>query len=146
MLDSSVLMDARKSPNDLHQIMKWVFANGGRLQVPAPAIAEMNRRNPFKVHASGFEPVAFGARAAESIGRELFSEAKLDTPNGQRTCMKFDLMILGCALTSKAEVLLTLDPALLKRAQRIGLEAMKPAEFLRAYVIEKQLNLGPVDK
>lgn len=147
MVDANVLIDAEKAGRgrvELEQIVRAVLTAGGKVLVPAPVIAELNRRAPFDPRAAGFEPVAFGLRASMAIGSQLFSTVKKDRV-GDGVRMKWDLMVVGCAMVSNVDVLLAQDAGLRSAAAKAGVVATDRAAFILEYVEGRQLNLAPRD-
>lgn len=147
MLDANVIMQAEKPGHGLDELRKIVTAvvgGGGRILVPAPVIAEVNRSRPFDPRTLGFEPVAFTAVAAQAIGAHLFQRLKGARPN-DGTRMKFDSMVIGCAMTWRVDVLLAEDGDLRRSAEIAGIRALDRKHFILDCIDGRQLSLPQRD-
>jgi predicted nucleic acid-binding protein len=115
--------------------------NGREILIAAPSIAEMIRQDGKGAipHRRGVEVVGFDARAAEFLGRK-FPERVLALERGSsglpKYYIKYDAMIVACAVRHRATHLVGLDEPLTTFARAAGLKASRPEDFA-----DPQLNL-----
>lgn len=105
-------------PNEDRSVVCVEFCNamiaaGKTLLVGAPTIAEIARHEGKKVpYTEGIVVVPFDDVAANKLGTEI-PMAKLHQAKAEGgrsvTYLKFDAMILACALRSRTKILVTLD-------------------------------------
>jgi predicted nucleic acid-binding protein len=115
--------------------------NGREILIAAPSIAEMIRQDGKGAipHRRGVEVVGFDARAAEFLGRK-FPERVLTlerTNTGlPKHYLKYDALIVACAVRHRATHFVGLDIPLTAFAQSAGLKANRPEDF-----VAPQMNL-----
>ncbi len=107
---------------------------GGKIVIAAPTIAEYLRDGQRKAlpRIAGIEPVAFDDVAAEVLARDFPATIikKTHKDSGlEYDYIKYDAMIVACAVRHRAEHLVTLDRQQTGLAERIGLKVCKPADY-----------------
>ena len=152
LFDTGVVIRAlRERPEDPRSLIceaLWeaMVENGREILIAAPSIAEMIRQDGKGVipHRRGVEVVAFDARAAEFLGRK-FPERVLalerTTTGLPRNYIKYDAMIVACAVRHRATHLVSLDIPLTTFANTAGLKAQAPEDF-----VAPQMDLGDLLK
>lgn len=105
-----------------------------RLLIAAPTISELIRGDVTRKvpNRKGIVPVAFDINAAETLGR-LAPKAWLSTfPEGERTFIKFDALIVACAKRWGAECVISIDTkqTMKKVADAAGLPLSDPEDYL----------------
>lgn len=79
--------------------------------------------------------VAFDDRAAQELGRrfpERVLRLERDTTKLPKHYIKYDALIVACAIRHKATHVVTLDNPLTSLADRAGLQVVPPSAFLKA--------------
>jgi predicted nucleic acid-binding protein len=141
LFDTGVVIRAlRERPDDprsatCEALWEAMVENGREILIAAPSIAEMIRQEGKGAipHRRGVEVVAFDARAAEFLGRKfpervLTLERKAtDLP---KDYIKYDAMIVACAVRHRATHLVSLDAPLTTFAKTAGLSAQAPEDFV----------------
>jgi predicted nucleic acid-binding protein len=139
MLDSSVLMPAlnKRSAGDpaSERLLDALIENECRVLIAAPTAAEFYRRVPTKdIPRTQFvEVVAFDALAALELGKRFPPEALTKFAQGAKAPLnyiKYDAMIVACAVRHRAVVLISTDGPQRKMASHVGLIVKAPSDFL----------------
>lgn len=131
-------------PNDTRSASAVQFydalrAAGTPLLMAAPSLAELIRGKPTAPAPSvdGMEPVSFGRRAAEVLGRDLPAEFyKIRSKGDERDLLKFDAMIAATAKASGADCIVTFNEADFEEIGRtLNIRIANPREFLPGLLI-----------
>lgn len=123
-----------------------MLENGRQILIAAPSLAEMIRQEGkgYSIpRRRGVEVVAFDDRAAIELGRR-FPERVLLLEH-QRSALpknyiKYDAMIVACAIRHRATHVVSLDGALTGFAKAAGIEIVEPNRFEKP-----QLHLPQTD-
>jgi predicted nucleic acid-binding protein len=108
--------------------------NGRQILIGAPSLAEMIRqqgRNSFP-RRKGVEVVAFDDRAAFELGQrfpEKILNLERDSTNLPKHYLKYDAMIVACAIRHRATHLVTLDGPMTGFAKAAGIKIVHPEHF-----------------
>ena len=113
-----------------------MLSNGRRIFVAAPTLAEITRHQGQRVpRYQGIVVVPFDDRAAELLGLNL-PMAKLHqskaTSGASLTYLKYDAMIMACALRSGAPVFVTTDTDHHPLARATGIQIEHPRAYKAA--------------
>jgi len=105
-----------------------------RLFVAAPTITEVTRYKGKEVPlVPGISVVAFDERAATLLGMKLpalaLAEWRDDLPARTVACLKYDALIVGCALRIPNCAFVSMDKGQLALATRVGLAAHHPSDY-----------------
>jgi predicted nucleic acid-binding protein len=130
LFDSSALVCAlvenSKEPNavDFRELFDALLANGKTILIAAPSLAELLRRPEAQTlpRREGIVIVPFDSAAARLLAERLplsaITDAKLS--GAPANYIKYDAMIVACALRHRADVMVTKDgqqTAMAKAAQ-----------------------------
>jgi predicted nucleic acid-binding protein len=135
--DTSVLVASRKDAEANYAVCKAIWESmlkGGRyILIPAPALAEFVRNPDSKPppRVDRVEIVAFDELAAIRMGT-FPPVAVTATPDYPKAVLKFDAMIVACAIRHRADALISLDEKQRKLAVALGLRAVEPNELKAA--------------
>jgi predicted nucleic acid-binding protein len=129
-LDTTFLLRALSLADDesglCELLLRELVALKVQIQVPAPVIAEIVRgdvrRSPHTT--SGLLVTAFDEKAAVKCG-ELFPASSL-----KGAALKFDAMIIACAVRWDAKHIISLDQTLRINATQRGVLGKQPADYL----------------
>lgn len=138
MLDSSVLtitrLDSKHEEAPLCQaIYRELLKSGKVVLLPTPAIAEYIAAPPHvpPPRQRNVEVVAFDDKAAAILGRDfpkrVFQARKEEGATG--ATVKYDAMIVACAIRGLAGALISRDHRQLNLARDIGLDAYRPSDI-----------------
>jgi hypothetical protein len=111
-----------------------VLATGRTILVATPSYAEFMRFNPTTSppkHKS-VNIVSFDEAAARLLAQSWPSTAihsASESEGTPKSILKYDLMILACAIRHKAGLLLSLDEKMISRSREAGLNAGTPSSF-----------------
>lgn len=110
-----------------------MIGEGRTLYVAAPTIAEVTRHRGKKVpHRKGIVVVPFDDKAAEILGLEMTMariHSSADSTGCSRTYLKYDAMIVACALRAKTKIIVALDGDHTKLAGSLSVSVRHPKEF-----------------
>jgi predicted nucleic acid-binding protein len=111
-----------------------MLRRGKTILIAAPTVAELMRAEhprPIPRHRL-VEVVDFDRRSAEELGRRLPHRIidpiarKLNAP---RDYIKYDAMIVACAITHRAEVIISLDGGMEALAQQATMASKNPSYY-----------------
>lgn len=114
-----------------------MLENSREILIAAPSLAEMIRhegKDSFP-RRRGVEVVAFDDRAAQELGRrfpERVLQLERDVTKLPKHYIKYDALIVACAVRHKATHVVTLDNPLTSLAGKAGLQVVPPTVFLKA--------------
>lgn len=118
-----------------------MLENSREILIAAPSLAEMIRqegKDSFP-RRRGVEVVAFDDRAAQELGRrfpERVLQLERQTTKLPKHYIKYDALIVACAVRHKATHIVTLDNPMTSLAGQAGIKVVNPSFFLKA-----QLNI-----
>ncbi len=152
MLDSSVLTLTRRDETSeegllCQELWRALVQSGRTILIPAPAFAEYVRHPPHDPppRQRYVESIAFDDRAALICGKlfpkRVFVEHK--TPDTTFTVLKYDSMIVACAIRGGAGVLVSRDNAQIKLATAVRMAALRPADLLTQFRLFTQQPRAP---
>lgn len=136
--DTSVLIGARKEAEKDHAVCAalWtaMVSKGRYILIPAPVLAEFLRQpnTPLPPRIERVEIVAFDDLAAFQMAKFAEASSVLSLPGESKKVLKYDAMIIACAMRHQAECLVSCDERQRKLAERFGLKAAAPSDFLEA--------------
>jgi len=141
MLDSSVLTITRlESEHDEAPLCQTIYREllkaGKTILLPTPAISEYISHPPHvpPPRQRGVEVVAFDDLAAAILGRSfpphVFQKSR--EPGSTRATVKYDSMIVACALRGRAGALISRDRGQRNLAAAVGLDAYDPRDIAPA--------------
>lgn len=142
LIDSSVLVAAldesikEAAAQDCRDFWVAMLTNGNEIVIASPTIAEFVTRRDFgKVpRVRGVSVVGFDLEAARLFG-EKFPPSVLreerTASGGSKASIKFDAMIVACAVRHRVEHFISLDGGQRKLAAKVGLKAKQPSEFVK---------------
>ena len=112
------------------------------IQVPAPVIAEIVLGGVARAPqtTSGLLVTAFDELAAVKCG-ELFAIAEIKAGDKPPSVLKFDSMIIACAVRWDAKHIISFDESLRKRATKAGVLGKEPADYLEKDLFSPVLQL-----
>jgi len=151
MLDSSVLIPAlgkrARSTDDPASaaLFDAMLAERHQILVSTPTVAEMLRRAPVSPlpRTRLVRVVPFDLAAAEVLGQR-FPPSVLtkvrDHTGSTLHYIKYDAMIVACAVRHRADVLITTDAKQRKLASSVGLRCAAPSEFATKQLALKQIT------
>ncbi|MEZ4295058.1 MAG: type II toxin-antitoxin system VapC family toxin [Polyangiaceae bacterium] len=127
-----------------------MLAAGRELLIAAPTIAEVARHSGQPVpRMQGVVVVPFDDRAAELLALRIpmakLHEAKTST-GLSLPYLKYDALIVACALRARADAIVTLDGDCSKLATGIGIRVALPSEFESKQRILPGVSLEPQPK
>lgn len=141
LVDTQVLIlalgDRPKDPRSLicKAFLRAMQDNGKQILIAAPTLAEVLRGGSPKKSvpkAKGICVVPFDERAAEILGtkfpKETFRQEKADT-GLSLNFIKYDALIVACAIRHDAKCMITLDRGMTNFAKRVELSTAKPEDF-----------------
>jgi len=143
LVDTGVLIRALgERPSDPNSPVCEAFwtamlENSRELLIAAPSLAEMIRqegKGSFP-RRRGVEVVAFDDRAAQELGRrfpERVLQLERDATSLPKHYIKYDALIVACAIRHKATHVITLDGPMTSLAGKAGIQVVAPTVFLRA--------------
>jgi predicted nucleic acid-binding protein len=114
------------------EFLDAMVKQGHEILIAAPTITEIIRGAGKPIpRILGIEVVAFDDLAAVVIGSRLPQGdlAQLSEPNISLTHLKYDALILGCAVRHKGDCVVALDNGLHKLAKKINFPSFWPADF-----------------
>lgn len=108
--------------------------SGGRILIAAPTIAEYLRDGTRKSlpRIRGIETVPFDEVAADLLARQLPAAVikQVHQESGLAyDYIKYDAMIVACALRHRADHFVTLDRRQTGLATRVGLKTFRPSDY-----------------
>lgn len=143
MLDTTVLIAASggrvrsDQAGACRPLFEALIQSGKPILVATPSFAEFLRsglqRDPPRL--AGFEVVPFDRRAARALAEKFPKEAltryRDESDKGQPPLqyIKYDAMIVACALRHKADVFVSIDTDQRKMASAVGLRVAWPRDF-----------------
>jgi predicted nucleic acid-binding protein len=151
MLDSSVLIPALgkkgRATDDpaCAKLFDALVADRRQILVSTPTVAEILRRAPVSPlpRTRLVRVVSFDLAAAEVLGQRfppsVLAKVRDDT-GGPLHYIKYDAMIVACAVRHRAEVLVTTDAKQRKLANSVGLRCATPSEFAAKQLALKQIT------
>lgn len=106
--------------------------------VAAPSFAEFLRKGPRtpSPHLAGIDVVAFDRLASELLAtkfpKHVLTQYRDQSSKGKPPLdyIKYDAMIVACALRHKAEVFVTLDDDQRRMAVNVGLKVAWPRDYM----------------
>lgn len=140
LIDSSVLIPAldlklvEVAAQDCRDFWSAMLSTGKHIVIASPTIAEFVTKRDFgKVpRAKGVTVVGFDLECARFFG-EKFSPDVLrkerDNTGVSKQSIKFDAMIIACALRHRVDTFVSLDENQRKLAAKVGLRARQPSDF-----------------
>ena len=139
LLDTGVILRAHDlgDPHATDPLSKLVWegmlGNSASILIAAPSLAEILRYRagtPFPV-VSGVEVVDFDDEAARIIGEKMPMDVLIEVmKHGDRkSYLKFDTLILACAVRHKAECVVALDKEHHRLAPHAGIPVRTPPDF-----------------
>jgi len=116
--------------------------------VAAPSVAEVLRFGPGTAvpHRRGLTVVSFDDEAARVVGSKLpFSALEvMNVETGvSKSRLKFDALIVACAIRHKASVVVSLDAGCRAVGTRMGIRALSPPQLLQAQTVLQGILLPP---
>ena len=138
-IDTSVLIAAAPMPGKpadpvSRALLAALLSNRCTLLIPAPAAAEFYRKNsPTSLHVLGIEVVPFDDETARKVGESFPPNVikQESVASGHPiSFMKYDAMIVACAVRHRADAVIATDDRLLKLCKRVQMSSRKPFEFL----------------
>ena len=129
-----------------YAVLQAVVDKGGQIVLPAPAMAEILRNGHVAAipHLSGLEVVAFDELAARTLASKLplsaLQQLKIQGSPKSLSFLKYDAMIVACAVRHRALLHIALDADHHKLCANAGLAVRRPHEFLAP--APKQLTLS----
>jgi hypothetical protein len=138
MLDSSVLTltrhDALGTEADLcRELYRALIKNGRTILIPTPAVAEYIRHPPHDPPPRHplVEIVTVDEVTAMVLGKRLPDRVWLkQKPEISTTVVKYDAMIIACALRGGAKAFISRDGRQLNLAREVGLIGMQPTDLI----------------
>ena len=138
MIDTGVLIRALGDrPDDpdsavCRELFESILETGKRILVAAPSIAEFLRgRGGSEPPAfEGVDVISFDYAAASLTGSKFPPSILKSVPGGTGTALKYDALILGCALRARANCLVTLDARMGPLAEAVRMQLKRPEDFL----------------
>lgn len=125
----------RKDPRtrDHKDFFDAMLESGRDLLIAAPSIAEFQRKYETPIpRALGVEVVAFDHEAANTLARDfppfVFQEVQRETA-APATCVKYDALIVACAVRHNADCIITTDNWMVRVAGKVGLKAAAAGDF-----------------
>jgi len=141
LFDTGVVIRALgERPDDARSPMceaLWnaMLENGRQILIAAPSLAEMIRQEgkDYSIpRRRGVEVVAFDDRAAVELGRRFPERVLLmerERSQLPKHYIKYDAMIVACAIRHRATHLVGLDGALTGFARAAGIQIVEPIRF-----------------
>ena len=126
--------DDARSPT-CEALWNAMLENGRQILIAAPSLAEMIRqegKDNSIPRRRGVEVVAFDDRAAIELGRRFPERVLLmerERSQLPKHYIKYDAMIVACAIRHRATHLVSLDGALTGFAQSAGIQIVEPIRF-----------------
>lgn len=137
-LDTGVMIRALGQRTDhqgklCEELLRIAVAHGRRVLLPAPALAEIVRRDAGSpMRAPGIVVGAFDEMAALAIGKYCpvarLNEFKRE-PEKSKGALKFDVMIVATAWRHRVNAIVTLGPDVKRIAAKFDLESVEPKDF-----------------
>ncbi|HYO59555.1 hypothetical protein [Archangium sp.] len=138
MLDSSVLTITRKDCDHeeaptCRDLYEQLLKAGKIILLPTPAIAEYMSTPPHEPppRQRGVEVIPFDDQAAAILGKRLPKRVfmKRKEPGATGAIVKYDTMVVACALRGLAGALISRDRGQLNLAKEVDLGAYRPTEI-----------------
>jgi predicted nucleic acid-binding protein len=140
LLDTGVVLRALgEFPDDPHsaicqRLFDVMLEADRELLIAAPTIAEVMRKDGKKgiPKTPGIEVVSFDLKAAEILGTRMPITTLKDIRDqsaGSLTHLKYDALIVACAVRHGAECIIAIDADIAKLAKFVGLTAFHPGEL-----------------
>lgn len=145
-LDTTVVLRAlgfAADPTGLcEELLRELIACRVEIQLPAPVLAEILRGDIRRMPQvrSGFTVAAFDELAAIRCA-ELFPKEMLSAGDKDGAALKYDAMIVACAVRWGAKHIVSLDEKLRKKATPAGVVGMEPANYLGDDLFNAPLTL-----
>jgi predicted nucleic acid-binding protein len=117
-----------------------MLRGGKSILIAAPTVAELmraERPTPVPRHRL-VEVVDFDRRSAEVLGKRLphrIIVANARQRNAPRDYIKYDAMIVSCAVTHRAEVIISLDDGMRVMAGQAAMAAQDPSYYEGAFSV-----------
>jgi predicted nucleic acid-binding protein len=140
MIDTTVfLCQMGEKPDEEHapaciDFCERMVRQGRQLLVAAPTITEVTRKRGAPLpRVSGIVVVAFDEQAASKLGVKMPADALKewrDATGRKMNHIKYDALIVGCALRVPACTFVSMDDKQRELASRCGLAAHHPREYV----------------
>lgn len=145
MLDTNILYYAFDKPTGREQeapsreLWAALVKHKRTILIAAPTLAEFLRQGGEIPAVHNIEHIAFDARAAQLVGAALPGPVIAQSQQQAgitKAAMKFDTLIMGCAIRGRADALITYDKGFVKaKANSVGttfakLRILSPSDFI----------------
>jgi predicted nucleic acid-binding protein len=156
LLDTTVLIPAADGPARTDQdrackpLLEALVSAKKTILVAAPSLAEFLRKSPRRPlpHATAIEVLAFDQRAAQLLSTKFPMQVLVSYRDAAKQYppidyIKYDAMIVACALRHKAGHFISLDNQQLRMAAAVGLHAARPRDFMSKQQSLQYPEAGP---
>ena len=111
-----------------------MLAHSREILIAAPTIAEVMRHDGKRSlpRVLGIEVVSFDDQAALILGRAFPANVLKSLKRGDTTLthLKYDALIMACAVRHKADCVVAIDEDLFSLGAAVGMPVHRPADFL----------------